>query len=111
MRSIFYKLSDAYAKCYSPSEHLAVDEVIVLFKGRVIFILYIPQMHEWFGIKICNVCYSKGYACSFPLYLCKDRKCACATVTATYATVTGLTARTENLGHKLYMDNLFSRLT
>jgi hypothetical protein len=29
--------SDTYAKFYNPSEHLAVDEVIVLFKGRVIF--------------------------------------------------------------------------
>jgi hypothetical protein len=34
MRTIFDKLSDAYAKYYSPAEHLAVDEIIVLFKGR-----------------------------------------------------------------------------
>jgi hypothetical protein len=31
-------------------------------------------------------------------------------VTATHATVTGLTTRIENFGHKLYMDNFFSSL-
>jgi hypothetical protein len=34
MRTIFGKLNDAYAKYYSPTEHLAIDEVIVLFKVR-----------------------------------------------------------------------------
>jgi hypothetical protein len=36
-------LSNSYAKFYNPSEHLSVDEVIVLFKGRVIFKQYIPK--------------------------------------------------------------------
>jgi hypothetical protein len=30
-------LNDAHAKYYSPNEHLAVDEITVLFKGRVVF--------------------------------------------------------------------------
>jgi hypothetical protein len=30
MRTIFDMLNDAYTKYYSPAEHLAVDEVIVL---------------------------------------------------------------------------------
>jgi hypothetical protein len=37
------QLSDAYAKFYAPSEHLAMDEVAVLFKGRVILKQYIPK--------------------------------------------------------------------
>jgi hypothetical protein len=37
MRTIFDKLNDAYAKYYSPPEHLAIDEIIVMFKGRVVF--------------------------------------------------------------------------
>jgi len=37
MRTIFDKLSDSYANYYSPTEGLAVGEIIVLFKGRVIF--------------------------------------------------------------------------
>jgi hypothetical protein len=42
------------------------------------------------------------------VYLGKDRKLAIPTMTATHATVTGLTGRIENLGHKLYMDSFFS---
>jgi hypothetical protein len=40
---MFDKLSDSYPKYYSPTEHLAVDEIIVFFKERVIFKLYIPK--------------------------------------------------------------------
>jgi len=29
--------NDLYTKYYSPTEHLAADEIIVLFKPRVIF--------------------------------------------------------------------------
>jgi len=34
MRTVFPKLNDS---CYSPTEHLAADKIIVLFTGRVIF--------------------------------------------------------------------------
>jgi hypothetical protein len=44
-RTIFYKPSGAYAKYYSPAEHLAVDE-IVLFKGRAVFKQYIPVLFK-----------------------------------------------------------------
>jgi len=43
LRTLFDKLNEAYAKFYNPSEHLAVDKVIVKFKGRVIFMQYIPE--------------------------------------------------------------------
>jgi hypothetical protein len=33
MRTLFDKLSDSYAKFYIPTEHLVVDEIMVLFKG------------------------------------------------------------------------------
>jgi hypothetical protein len=36
-------LNDANSKYFAPSEHLAVDEVTVIFKGRVIFKQYIPK--------------------------------------------------------------------
>jgi hypothetical protein len=42
------------------------------------------------------------------VYLGKDRKCATPAMTATHENVTGLTARIEYLGHKLYIDNFFS---
>jgi len=50
MRTLFDQLCDAYAKFYSPSEHLAVDEVIVLYKH------YIRKKHEHFGVNINKLC-------------------------------------------------------
>ena len=38
----------------------------------------------------------------------KGGKCVTPSLTAALATVTGLTARIENVGHNLYMDIFFS---
>jgi len=45
----------------SLTEHSTADEIIVLFKGRVIFIQYVPKKHKLSGIKVYKVCDSKGY--------------------------------------------------
>jgi hypothetical protein len=39
------------------------------------------------------------------MYLGKDRKHATSSFTGAHATVTGLAARIEHVGHNLYMDN------
>jgi hypothetical protein len=41
------------------------------------------------------------------VYLGRDWKCVTATVAATHTIYTELTARLENVGHKLLMDNFF----
>ena len=46
MRNLFEILNKTFSKFYSPSEYLAVDEVIILFKGRVIFRQYIPKEEQ-----------------------------------------------------------------
>jgi hypothetical protein len=56
LRTLFDQLSAAYAKFYSTSEHVAVDEVTVLFKGRFIFEQYIHKKHKHFGIKVYKLC-------------------------------------------------------
>ena len=56
MQNLFEILNKPFSKFYSPSEHLAVDEVIVLFKGRVILPQYISKKHEGFGITIYKIC-------------------------------------------------------
>ena len=50
--TVFNTLNQAYPKFYNPLEHLAVDEVIVKFQGRVIFRQFIPKKRKCFGIKI-----------------------------------------------------------
>jgi hypothetical protein len=52
VRAVFDMMNDAYSKYYVPSEHLAVDEVIVLrtviFKQRNIkrFIIKIYKLYD-----------------------------------------------------------------
>jgi hypothetical protein len=48
-------------KFYNPSEHLATDEIIVLFKERVIFKQYILKKHKCSGIQIYKLCNMTGY--------------------------------------------------
>jgi hypothetical protein len=90
----FDNLIDAYPKYYSPVEHLPADEVIVLFRGRVVFKQCIPRKHMQFGTKSYKLCHSKGYTHKMSLYLGKDRKWVTTTMTATHAIATGLTAWT-----------------
>jgi len=101
-------LDDSYAKFCNPSENLAVDEVIVKYRGRVIFRQYIPKKRKRSGIKIYKLCDEAGYTCAMRVYLGKDLQSATVDMTATHATVRHLTCRVEGLGHKLFMDNFFS---
>jgi hypothetical protein len=64
---------DACAKYYSPTEHLANNEIIVLFKGRVVFKQYIPKKHIRFGITIYKLCDSKGYTYNMSVYRCPKK--------------------------------------
>jgi len=108
LRTVFDKLNEASAKFYNPSEHLAVDEVMVKFKGRVIFRQYIPKKRKRFGIKIYKLCDESGYTYDMRVYLGKDSDSTTDDMTATHVTVRHLTSRVEGLGHKIFMDNFFS---
>jgi hypothetical protein len=107
MRAMFDKYNDAHAKYYSPPGHLAVDKMMVLFKGTVIFRQYIPKKHKWFGMKIYKLCGSKGYTYNMSAYLGKDRKHVTTTGTTTNAVGTELTASIENVWRNLIMDSFF----
>ena len=74
IRDLFEILNDTFSKFYNPSENLAIDEVIVPFKGRVIFKQYIPKKRKRFGIKMFKLCDSTGYTYDMKVYLGKDRQ-------------------------------------
>jgi hypothetical protein len=65
-------LNLAHAKFYNPSENLAVDEIIVKFKGRVVFRQYIPKKRKRFSIKIYKLCDKSGYTYDMHVYLGKE---------------------------------------
>lgn len=108
MRAVLDWLIDSYPEYCSLTEHLRVDEIIVLFKCTVFFRQYVPKTHKLFGINLYKLCDYKEYTCNMTMCLSKDRKRATPSLTATLATVTGLAARIENVGCKLYVNVSFS---
>ena len=94
-------MDDNYAKFYNPLENLALDKVIVKYRGRVIFRQYIPKKRKCFGIKIYKLCDEAGYMCAMRVYLGKDSQSTTDDRTATHATVRHFSRRVEGLGHKI----------
>ena len=68
LRTVFDTLGFNYAKPYNLSENLAVDEVNVKYRDRVIFRQYIP-MKKSLNIKIYKLCDEAGYTCAMRVYL------------------------------------------
>jgi len=61
IQDLFEILNSTFSKFYKPSKNLAVDEVIVSFKGRAIFKQHIPKKCKCSGNKIFKLCDSTGY--------------------------------------------------
>jgi len=59
MQTIFDELDDSYAIYYCPTEELAVDNITVPFKGRVIFKQYTLNKHTQHSITYYKPCDSK----------------------------------------------------
>jgi hypothetical protein len=95
-------------KFYTPSEHLAADKVTVVFRGRVIFIQYIPKKHKCFSIKLYKLCDSTHDTFYMKVYIEKGKQRKAYDLKAMHATVTKLTQKVEGQSHKLYMNNFFS---
>jgi len=55
MRNLFDILNEKFSKFYDPSEHLALDEVIVKHKGRVIFQQYTPKKQTFWDQNLQTV--------------------------------------------------------
>jgi len=108
LRTIFDTLSQAYAKFYNPSEHLAIGDLIVKFQDRVIFRQYIPKKRKCVSIRIYKLCDESGYTYDMSVYLGQDSHSATDNMTAARATARHLTRRVEGLGHKIFMDKFFS---
>ena len=62
-------MTEPYAKFYNPSEHLAVKEVTVKFKGRVIFRQYISKKKKVLASKFTNFVMNQG------IHMTLERNC------------------------------------
>jgi hypothetical protein len=64
---------------------LAVDKVIVKFKGRVLFRQWISKKREHFDIRIYKLCDESGYTYDRRVYLGRDSCSNSDDMTATHA--------------------------
>jgi len=71
-----FEILRIFSKFYNPSEHLAVDEVIVKFKGRIVFKQYVPKKRKRFRIKMFMICDHSSYAYDMNAYLGKGGQMA-----------------------------------
>ena len=111
-------LRETFRANYKPEKHLAVDEYLSLWKGRLKFRMYIPSKRERYGIKIYMLCESDtGYLVDFIIYTGADTKYPKPTVPLPKnfddyknpsKVVLSLMEGYYNYGHNLALDNFYT---
>lgn len=74
----FLQKTKTICKAYHPGQSLAVDESLLLFKGRLSFKLFIRVKRSRFGIKLFALTDSNGYFISCIVYFGSTTDYACA---------------------------------
>jgi hypothetical protein len=70
---ILRHLNNKFQSLYLPTQNIAIDESLTLWKGRLSFLQYLPLKASKFGIKTFELCESStGYLRSFLVYTGKD---------------------------------------
>lgn len=66
---------------------MATDEVIIMLKGTVIFIQYIPMKQLCFGIRLYKLCDMSGYTYDMKVYLGNESECMAQQLTVIHVTL------------------------
>ncbi len=72
IRPVVDHLFEHFQLAYVPEKQLAVDESLLLWKGRLLFRQYIPLKRARFGIKLFCACAKSGYTYRFRIYTGKE---------------------------------------
>ncbi|GFS93137.1 piggyBac transposable element-derived protein 4 [Trichonephila clavipes] len=107
IRKVFDSFNGIFKEVYDPTENLSFDEVIIKFKGRVLFKQYILKKRKQWGLKMYKIADATGYTYDMRVYLGKDKKENLST-SASYNVVYTMTDCIKGKGHKVFMDNFFS---
>ena len=70
VRAVLNTVLENSQRCYSPNNHIAIDEGMIAFKGRLSFRQYMPAELTKYGIKVWMAADSKnGYIINYNVYL------------------------------------------
>lgn len=117
VRPLYDVANTKFLECFTPNQHIAIDEGMVPWKGRLSFRQYLPNKPDKFGMKLYMLCDSEtGYINLFDVYTGKDydpnpeREETEADEGHTYQVVVGLMKRAQvlNKGYMLFLDNYYS---
>jgi hypothetical protein len=107
MRWYLDYLVSKFKTVYFPNEHVAIDESMVKFKGRLAFRQYLPSKPIKWGVKVWSLCESStGYAWNFQIYTGKEE--GRQEHGLTYRVVMDLTRELQGSHMKVFMDNFYS---
>ncbi|GFX44674.1 piggyBac transposable element-derived protein 4 [Trichonephila clavipes] len=69
IRKVFDSFNRIFKEVYDPTENLSFNEVIIKFKGRVLFKQYIPKKRKQWGLKMYKIADATGYTYDMRVYL------------------------------------------
>ena len=98
-----------FESTYTPGQQVAIDESIILFRGRVGFLQYLKGKPNPWGIKAFVLADSVfGYLHKVRIYFGKDMQLIEPTLPHTIWVILTLTEGLHNKGYDLYVDHFYS---
>ncbi|XP_065664666.1 piggyBac transposable element-derived protein 4-like [Hydra vulgaris] len=117
LRPVIEKLFEKFQSVYTPNQCIAVDESLLLWKGRLLFKQYLPLKRARFGIKLFCLCEDSGYMYRFRIYTGKQSPTdaidiqlpeECKSFNTTEKIVVYMMLPLLNKGYTIWMDNWYS---
>ena len=98
-----------FQRAFTPSKHVAVDESVITFKGRVSFRQYLKGKPNPWGIKAFVLADSiTGYLCNVSIYYGKTTALLHPELPQTVRVVLTLVQHLHNAGYDLYVDRFYN---
>lgn len=72
IRNLINMTQERFAELYTPGETVALDESMIPFRGRLLFLQYIPSKTHKYGIKMYKICSPLGYTLRVKVYSGKE---------------------------------------
>ncbi|CAI6356469.1 unnamed protein product [Macrosiphum euphorbiae] len=112
VQPLFDTLIQNFQTAFIPTEHLSIDESLLLHRGRIIFRQYIKNKKARYGIKFYELTSYDGYVLNIEMYQGKQEQSAVPSRTSKIdSIVLRLMNNYLNKGFSLYMDNYYNSVT
>lgn len=109
IRELFEMFVDNCQRNYSPSEYMTIDEMLVSFRGKCPFRVYIPSKPAKYGIKIQAMADAKTfYVCKMEIYTGRQPDGPFNVDNSAISVVTRLTSEIKGSGRNVTFDNWYT---